>query len=715
MRPKAYVLRLIFVCVCGLLPQSSFAVDPVIGAEWSGDPRWLWGRSWSVDPSTGAGETFFGSIGKGKSFFGSSISGAQYKRVEIRFNTDSTFCQTFNRSAGYASNGVGIFPGSAWDISDTLNPRRLNICFVEDPAFAVPNQIWDPNTTSYGKREFIFIMASNYDGTGLTYAGRNIYIEANSLDVMYAWWPRLQYPYTMSQTLPGTLKVFGYELLVVPEQNPNAIMLTWQKIDPAFSVSRYRIYAGVTSPPPLFDSVNGNIMSFAHSGLTIGQLFFYQIEAVNSSGDPIGSSPIIRARAELGLNLVGRWNGRPSYTDIWGYTESSSGKEYAIIGSGGGVSIVDINGAVPFETGFMPSVYSGGVKVYKNYVVTGQDGGPAQIYNISNVNSPVLVSSIPRAAHTVNVYKDYLFLQGASNSALYIYDISNPASPQFVSHYVSFYFHDTDIRNDTLAGAGINGQGVEFVDITDIYNPVRIGGFNYPLSGAHNVEFSADGKYLYVGDETGIDPWTRIFDISDINNVVKLSDIIVDSQATVHNSYLKDSLLYIAHYTEGVRVWNVKDPVNPLEIASYDTYPQAGYGYNGCWTVYPFFASGKIVASDRSTGLYVLRLGDAPLDVDDGDNALPRSFSLEQNYPNPFNPTTTIQFSLQNRSHVTLVVYNTLGQEVTTLVNETRSAGMHTVVWNGKNSGGQTVSSGIYFYQLRTDAGFESKKMILLK
>ena len=94
---------------------------------------------------------------------------------------------------------------------------------------------------------------------------------------------------------------------------------------------------------------------------------------------------------------------------------------------------------------------------------------------------------------------------------------------------------------------------------------------------------------------------------------------------------------------------------------------------------------------------------------------LPRSIELSQNYPNPFNPTTTIRFGLPDEGKVKLVIYNVLGQKVKELLNESRGAGYHTVMWNGRNETGQQVSSGLYIYRIESAKGAESKKMLLIK
>ncbi len=88
----------------------------------------------------------------------------------------------------------------------------------------------------------------------------------------------------------------------------------------------------------------------------------------------------------------------------------------------------------------------------------------------------------------------------------------------------------------------------------------------------------------------------------------------------------------------------------------------------------------------------------------------PVTYSLNQNYPNPFNPTTIISYSIPKAGFVTLKIYNILGQEVTTLVNQTQSAGSYKFNFNASS-----LSSGIYFYRLTSGNYTQIKKMILLK
>ncbi len=95
--------------------------------------------------------------------------------------------------------------------------------------------------------------------------------------------------------------------------------------------------------------------------------------------------------------------------------------------------------------------------------------------------------------------------------------------------------------------------------------------------------------------------------------------------------------------------------------------------------------------------------------------AVPQEFSLHQNYPNPFNPLTTINYDLPNRSRVNLVIYDIMGREVITLLNEEKNEGYHSIIWNTRNNVGTPVSAGIYFYQIQAKDFVKTRKMVLLK
>ena len=111
-----------------------------------------------------------------------------------------------------------------------------------------------------------------------------------------------------------------------------------------------------------------------------------------------------------------------------------------------------------------------------------------------------------------------------------------------------------------------------------------------------------------------------------------------------------------------------------------------------------------------------LKLSSAPV------VAVPSEFELQQNYPNPFNPTTMIEYSLPFDAQVTITIFDVLGREVTTLVDETETPGVKNVAWSGESSSGERVSSGLYFYRLTARnltegnrTSIQVKKMLMMK
>jgi hypothetical protein len=113
----------------------------------------------------------------------------------------------------------------------------------------------------------------------------------------------------------------------------------------------------------------------------------------------------------------------------------------------------------------------------------------------------------------------------------------------------------------------------------------------------------------------------------------------------------------------------------------------------------------KIAIVSQSINIYYIIVN-----VESNNSNTPNDFSLSQNYPNPFNPSTCIQYAISSRQYVTLKVYDVLGNEVTTLVNEYRDAGTYETEFNAGK-----LSSGVYYYQLRAGSFVETKKMIYLK
>ena len=185
------------------------------------------------------------------------------------------------------------------------------------------------------------------------------------------------------------------------------------------------------------------------------------------------------------------------------------------------------------------------------------------------------------------------------------------------------------------------------------------------------------------------------------------SQIAIASSSSIFTNFpVSASWQYIGTYYMTMTNWTgasslIIDTVQNGDIPSteYIFVPLGGFDYDPIW-------GGPIIITGTA--------------VDESiTDILPTSFQLEQNYPNPFNPATSIWFDLPTRAKVTLTVFNLLGQEVSTLVDEDLPAGRHLSIWDGHADNGASVASGIYFYKLIADTDdnkfVETKKMMLLK
>jgi hypothetical protein len=132
------------------------------------------------------------------------------------------------------------------------------------------------------------------------------------------------------------------------------------------------------------------------------------------------------------------------------------------------------------------------------------------------------------------------------------------------------------------------------------------------------------------------------------------------------------------------------------------------------WEALPtrvFEASGLLKAKTEKLGKFKLVYDG----LFAGDNTVPSVYALKQNYPNPFNPATTIEYDLPEAGEVVLTIYNQLGQVIKTLVQNLQPAGRYRISWDARNEDGRKVSSGIYFYQIKTSGFVQTNKMVLMQ
>jgi hypothetical protein len=131
-----------------------------------------------------------------------------------------------------------------------------------------------------------------------------------------------------------------------------------------------------------------------------------------------------------------------------------------------------------------------------------------------------------------------------------------------------------------------------------------------------------------------------------------------------------------------------------------------------------FIDPAGVVIPDIDSGLfYGQRITLQPLTgIDNGSMpGVATNYRLHQNVPNPFNPATVIQYEVQKPAHISIHIYNTLGQLVRTLVDRQETTGVYRITWDGRNDQGERVASGVYIYQMQADEFTGSKRMVLLR
>jgi choice-of-anchor B domain-containing protein len=328
------------------------------------------------------------------------------------------------------------------------------------------------------------------------------------------------------------------------------------------------------------------------------------------------------------------------YASCWSYVHGD-GREYAVIGHEDGIAIynvTDVNNCYFVDSIPGPRSLWREMKSYRNwiYVVTEAAGASngaqpgLQIIRMTDPENPVLVSTYTGTfsrSHTVSIDTTRALLYCNGTNALSapsppgpargvrILSLANPEAPVEVGRWpqVGFetaenYVHDCVPVGNRLYASSIYIGTQRILDVTNPAAPTQISAWTYPGAGlTHNAWPSADGKFIYVTDEQN-GQTLRVFDISTPTSPVLVNEWTSNPQAIIHNAHVKGNDLFLANYTEGVRVLDITDPAHPAEFAWSDTYPAASGGYGGVWGVCPYFPSGTVITSDMQTGLYVYRL-----------------------------------------------------------------------------------------------------------
>ena len=338
-------------------------------------------------------------------------------------------------------------------------------------------------------------------------------------------------------------------------------------------------------------------------------------------------------------SLFGQWSDESlpingldgSYTDVYGYEKE--GREYAIIGSTNGTHIIDINEAGNLiEIAFIQGAWSGEGVTHRDYhifedylyAVCDQGASTLQIIDMSNLPESVEIvyDSDVLFSRSHNIFIDaisqklyscstegYDDLGNYWTSSLCVYDISSPLQPSLL-HNMNEYMpntHDIWVDNDT---AFINCPGTGTLIWEFDGQPSQISSFtSYPDFGTNHSGWKSENTYVFAEENSGYD--VKVVDASDVSNLELMATLNsnVNESSIAHNLMIKDDLVYISYYQDGLQVFDISNPENPVKIAYYDTYmPENTGGYAGAWGVYAFLPSGNILISDVQSGLFVLEM-----------------------------------------------------------------------------------------------------------
>lgn len=362
----------------------------------------------------------------------------------------------------------------------------------------------------------------------------------------------------------------------------------------------------------------------------------------------------------------GHWARGVRMNDNWGWTDPETGREYALVGRNDGTSFVDVTdpsnpvlvGDLPKTPNTPPSQLWRDIKTYDSHAFIVADGAGnhgMQVFDLRRLrnvqDAPAMFEAdahYPNVAsvHNIVINEDsgFAYLVGSRGGGetcgggLHMVDIRTPLSPTFAGCFAhegtgrqgTGSTHDAQCVNyrgpdERYHGReiclGANENLLSIADVTDKSNPVPLATAAYPNPGyLHQGWLTEDQRYYFMDDEADViqgtveTTRTMIWDLQDLEDPVLAQEFMGSMPASAHNLYIKDGLMYQANYRHGLHILDVNDPLNPVELAHFDTAPYlTGPGFSAAWSNYPFFESGSIVVTSVQEGFFLLRKQDPDL------------------------------------------------------------------------------------------------------
>ena len=419
------------------------------------------------------------------------------------------------------------------------------------------------------------------------------------------------------------------------------------------------------------------------------------------------------------------WAG--TFNDCWGYA-APDGKEYAIMGDVMGTYFFNIsNPAIPIVVNFFRGKDTLGVhrdyKTYGHYAYGVSDEGNSslQIFDLQYLPDSVVKvydsDQYTIRCHNIFISGDKLYLASNTTSSGFrsmdVLSLTDPANPTFISTLTNpqfWHVHDVYVRNDT-AYCSAGNAGLFIYDYSNPTSPQLIQSItSYPEQGYnHSSWVSEDGKSLVFADEDH-GKGLKLYDISNLSNPVLLSvfrsnllnvsNPTSSSGSIPHNPFIKGNKLFISYYHDGVVVFDISNPSVPVQFAWHDTYPQnTDYAsYKGAWGVYPFLPSGNIIASDIDNGLFILD-GSLVTSIN-ANNPANSGFTI---YPNPTKGIIKIFGSLTENETVKVNIFDLQGRKMMpTIFNFNTESKLNI----------EDLATGTYFLEIRSEQTRSFEKIV---
>ena len=337
-------------------------------------------------------------------------------------------------------------------------------------------------------------------------------------------------------------------------------------------------------------------------------------------------SNVINYNLELVENIrIDGYNSNSNFgvSDVWGYTDET-GIDYSIVGYRYGTFIFDVStspgNSILVADILGPSTgdyyFHRDYKTFGNflYIVNEMYGGDIgmQVIDLSPLpeEEPIKLDTYTQIAQSHNLWinnQGFAFIEHQSGDNIHIANLSNPANPILESSFNNLASNCHDIYTQSNFAYVSEGYSTQF----SIYDISSLDNLSSPLASipcegyAHNAWTDDSGDILVTTEETA-NKTVKIWDISDFDNISLLGEYLGEN-GLAHNVHVKDDLVYISHYTTGIKIVDIFDPNRPVEVAAFDTYVDDDEGgFYGCWGAYPFTSNGYIFASDMQYGLYIL-------------------------------------------------------------------------------------------------------------